>query len=63
MGDIFGVNQSGHTSPYKLANIFEDREIFDQVNQDVENLKIHRTETLNNYLLSLIEDTKVSSTI
>jgi ATP-dependent DNA helicase RecG len=62
-GDLFGANQSGRVSPYKLANLIEHFPIFEKVTQDIEHLKLNNTEELNNILLNLIDDTKISSTI
>jgi len=62
-GELFGANQSGHSSDYKLASIFENFDIFEKVSQDINDLKQNHTEKLNNVLIKLTEDTKVSSTI
>ncbi|MBT4791986.1 MAG: ATP-dependent DNA helicase RecG [Halobacteriovoraceae bacterium] len=62
-GDLFGSSQAGHASNYKIANILDDFEVFEKVTQDIEKLKIEQTEKLNNLLLELVEDTKVSTTI
>lgn len=62
-GDLFGSSQSGHLSEYRFANVFQHFEIFEKVGQDLEMIKKEQTELLNNKLLELIEDSKVSSTI
>lgn len=62
-GDLFGASQSGHASPYKLANIIEHYSQFVQTSEDIEYLKQNHTEKLNNYLIELVEDKIVSSTI
>ena len=62
-GDLFGPNQSGHISQFRIANIVEHLPIFEKVTQDIEELKKNAPERLNNKLLSYLEDTKVSTTI
>lgn len=62
-GDLFGASQSGHVSNYKLANIIEHYQIFRQVSEDIEKLKLEHTEYINQVLLKLIDDAEVSSTI
>jgi ATP-dependent DNA helicase RecG len=62
-GDIFGKSQSGHATPYRIANIFDDFKLFEQVNRDIEDMKQNKTEILNNFLHYLLNDSKVSSTI
>ncbi len=62
-GDLFGNNQSGHGSHYKVANIFEHFHVFEKVSRDLETLKRDKTEHLNKVLLSYTEDTNISSTI
>jgi ATP-dependent DNA helicase RecG len=62
-GDLFGSNQSGKISSYKIANIIEHLPIFEKVAQDIEILKNHNTEDFNNTLLELIDDKNISSTI
>jgi ATP-dependent DNA helicase RecG len=62
-GDLFGANQSGHISSFRLGNIVQDFPIFEKVSQDIQKMKETNTEYLNNELLKLLNDTKVSSTI
>ncbi len=62
-GDLFGISQSGHLSHYKVADILKDISIFKQVTKDIEKLQMNKTEQLNQFLLRLLEDTQVSSTI
>lgn len=62
-GDLFGPHQSGHISPYKLANIIEHFSIFERVAQDIENLKENNSESINNLILNLLDNPQVSSTI
>lgn len=62
-GELFGSSQSGYNSEYRLASIFLHRSIFDQVSQDIQDLQANQTEKLNNILLEVISDKKVSSTI
>lgn len=62
-GDLFGTNQSGHQSPFHLANIIEHFQIFEQVTQDIKDFQLSHTELTNLLLTELIQDPKVSSTI
>ena len=62
-GDLFGANQSGHLSQFKIANIVEHLSIFEKATQDIEKLRKDSPEVLNNLLLNYLEDTKVSTTI
>ncbi len=62
-GDLFGSSQSGHISSYRVGNIFDDFNIFEQVTRDLNALREKKPEMINNLLLDLIEDQKVSSTI
>ena len=62
-GDLFGSNQSGHVSRFKLGNIIQDFPIFEKVSQDIEKIKQKHPEYLNNEVIRLLSDTKVSSTI
>lgn len=62
-GNLFGQAQSGHGSDYQIASIFEHFSIFEKVSQDLERIKTTHPEKINNILLKLSEDTKVSTTI
>lgn len=62
-GELFGLNQSGHDSGFKLANIFEDRSIFEQVSRDINKLESTQTEVLNNLLMKEVQNLHVSTTI
>jgi len=62
-GDLFGNNQSGHGSNFKIANIIEHFSIFETVTQDINQLKINSPEVLNNFLLNLVDESKISLTI
>ena len=62
-GDVFGVNQSGHQSGFRVANIFLDREIFEQVSKDIKFMQKDQTEKLNNLLLKEASKLHVSTTI
>lgn len=62
-GELFGLNQSGHNSGFKLANIFEDRPIFEQVSRDINKLESTQTEVLNSLLMKEVQNLHVSTTI
>lgn len=62
-GDLFGAEQSGYKTHYKLANPILHYKVFEKVTQDIEKLQLSHTEDVNNYLLELLEDSKISSTI
>lgn len=62
-GNLFGASQSGHISSYRLANIFEHFSLFEKVGKDIEGLREKYPEKLNNVLLKLTEETKITATI
>lgn len=62
-GNLFGASQSGHISSYRLANIFEHFTLFEKVGKDIEQLRHSYPEKLNNVLLTLTEETKITATI
>ncbi len=62
-GDLFGVSQSGMISTKKVASIFEHFDIFDQVNKDIAKIAKARPDELNDILVAIAKDQKVSSTI
>lgn len=62
-GDLYGVNQSGHQSNFRVANIFLDREIFEQASRDIKLMEKEQTEELNNLLLREASKLHVSTTI
>ena len=62
-GDLFGSDQAGHRSPFKIAHIVEDLQLFQSVIKDYETLKTSQPEALNKILLKITEDHKITSTI
>lgn len=62
-GNLFGASQSGHISSYRLANIIEHFNVFEEVTREIEDIREKYPEKLNNVLLELTEDTKITATI
>lgn len=62
-GDLFGPDQSGHISSFRIANIVEHYDTFNWALKDLEKLKIKHTEMINQTVLNFIDKTEVSSTI
>lgn len=62
-GDLFGTNQSGIASPFKVANPIIDRDIFERVTQDLKLLESESPEKLNQLLQMELNKIHVSTTI
>jgi ATP-dependent DNA helicase RecG len=62
-GDLFGRDQSGVVSNYKIADIYKHRLIFEQVTRDLAQMQIEQPAIINQHILNLIEDDKIASTI
>lgn len=62
-GDLFGRDQSGVISQYRLADIFKHRAIFEQVNRDLSELKTKNPAIIDQYIQKILEDDKIGSTI
>lgn len=62
-GDLFGANQSGHGSFFKIANIVEDFEIFEKACRDLEMAKKEKTEILNSIMSQLAKNMNISSSV
>lgn len=62
-GDLFGTDQSGNISNKRVASIFEHFELFNQVNEDIQELIKSNNPVLTNYIEHFKEDTKVTTTI
>jgi ATP-dependent DNA helicase RecG len=62
-GDLFGRDQSGVISNYKLADIFKHRGIFEQVTRDLSILQKEQPAIIDQHIQKLIEDAKIASTI
>lgn len=62
-GDLFGTDQSGNISSKKVASIFEHFDLFNQVNKDVQALVEQDNPIVNDYIESMKNNTKISTTI
>lgn len=62
-GNLFGKEQSGKSSYTKIANIFLDNDIFEQVVTDLESILLNKPHLIDNIVLDLTHKNNISSTI
>jgi len=62
-GDLFGKEQSGITSNYKVADIFTHRELFEQVTRDLSLIQHKHPAIIDLHIQNLLSDDKITSTI
>ena len=62
-GDLFGTDQSGNLSSFKVASIFENFDLFQKSQDDVTRVKENKPELFNPLIEELIKDKKISTTI
>ena len=62
-GDLFGTDQSGNISSKKVASIFEHFDLFNQVNKDIQALIAQNNPIIDEYVKSMKQNTKITTTI